>query len=121
MSPHVEEEEDGQYHNLRKRKNHHSVNWEDDSHDEPNGDELNDESLNVLPQKDGPYRNLRKRNRNPRFDPAVESGDEPNDGERNDESLEEVLFDIAKHAKRKTVLPKDIQLARCIKDRRQAC
>ena len=48
---------------------------------------------------------------------------EPNygDGEMNDENLEEVLFDCAKHAKRNTVSLKDIQLARCIKYRREAC
>ena len=66
---------------------------------------LNDENLNVFPQKEGPYRNLRKRKRNSRVDLEVESDYEPNDGdgEMNDESLEKVLFDCAKHAKRKTV------------------
>ena len=116
MSAQAEEEEEP-YRNLRKRRNNHLVDMEDD---EPNGEELNDESSNY-PQKEGPYRNLRKRNR--KVDLEVESDYEPNygDGEMNDENLEEVLFDCAKHAKRKTVSLKDIQLARCIKYRREAC
>ena len=119
MSAHAEEE-GGPYRNLRKRRNNHSVNLEDYS-DGPNGDVFNDENFYVFPQKEGPYRNLRKRNS--RVNLEVESDYEPNDGdgEMNDESLEEVLFDCAKHAKRKTVSPKDIQLARCIKYRREAC
>lgn len=77
----------------------------------------------MLPKREGPYRNLRKTRRKRRVDLEVESDDQPNDddGEMNDESLEEVLFDCASHAKRKTVLPKDIQLARRIKYRREAC
>merc|ERR1719470_360403 len=83
----------------------------------PNREESNDESPNGFPQKEGPYHNHRQRYRHHRVDLEVASNDEENggDGEMNDESLEEILFDCARHAKRKTVLPEDIQLARCIK------
>jgi histone H3/H4 len=72
----------------------------------------------VMSPQEGPYRNLRKRNIQVPNQEEMSTELDEEGVELHDEGLEAVLVDCAIHAKRKTIMPKDFELAYRIRGNR---